>query len=183
MKMTWTRALIAAGCCTLALGFNACDDDDDEPKADATSATETTAETTAPAETTEPTETVEEVTPVTDQCTNAADGAIIEAANPDPTSVAGRCGLEVCINAPNAEKPACVTECVINGNDNPAIPATNLSAGCAGCYTIAVVCAFQNCVQNGACLDAGSQACADCREDNGCNAAFYGCSGLTPPAN
>lgn len=194
---TFTRALLC-GLFALSFAFAACDDEDD-PKPDTTTPDTTAPDTTAPdttapdttapdttepdttapdtstpdttePDTAQPDTTMPDTTP-TGACTNAADMTIIQANNPSPTDIAGQCGIN-CLADPDPQ--ACALDCVINGKGN--IPGTGLSAGCAGCYAATVKCAIDNCVA--VCLDPGSAECATCRENAGCNDAFYTCSGL-----
>lgn len=195
---TLARAL-TCGLLATALAFTACDDDDDNGGTDTSPADtadttggettpETVEETTAPdttppedtaqPDTTPPEDTAQpettedttqpETTP-TGACTNEADLAIIQAN--DPSGTAGQCGL-ACLG--DADPRACSADCITNGKGN--ITGTGLSDGCSGCYADTIKCAIDNCIPQ--CLDTASQACADCRENAGCNAAFYACSGL-----
>ncbi|MFO0750119.1 MAG: hypothetical protein U1F43_31275 [Myxococcota bacterium] len=186
MKITMARAFIA-GCFTLALGFAACSDDTTTPKDTSTADTSTTNDTTATtdattADTSVDTSTEDTAAP-TNMCTNTADLGIIQSttgqAN-DPANVAQSCGL-ACLGSGDGSDAAvrtCASDCVSNGKGT--ITGTGLSSGCAGCYADVVICAKNNCLA--VCLDGGDD-CAQCRETAGCNAAFYTCSGLTPPAN
>lgn len=194
---TFTRALLC-GLFAVSFGFAACDSDDDKP-ADTTTPDTTTPDTSTPdtstpdtstPDTTEPdTSTPDTSTPDTTEpdtstpdtaqpdttptgaCTNAADLAIIQAANPDPADVAGQCGL-ACLG--DGDPRACSADCVANGKGN--ITGTGLTADCSGCYADTIKCAIDNCVA--VCLNPDSQECASCRENAGCNDAFYTCSGL-----
>lgn len=117
--------------------------------------------------------TITEATPAADltgQCTNDTDLAIIEGGEVDPTGVAGDCGLN---NIAAADPRTCATFCVKDGTD--------LSSGCSSCYAATVACAINNCLAQCA-ADPGSADCQTCRDDNGCTAAFYACSGLPEPS-
>jgi hypothetical protein len=106
---------------------------------------------------------------LTDACTNEADLAIIEGGTVDPTGVAGGCGLN---NLGAGDARACALHCVEQG--------TELSLECSSCYAATVACAIINCV--GQCAaDPGSAECQACRDDSGCTAEFYACSGLPEP--
>lgn len=116
--------------------------------------------------------TVTEPTPpagLTNACTNEADLAIIEGGTVVPTDVAGGCGLN---NLGAGDARACALHCVAQG--------TELSLECSSCYAATVACAIINCV--GQCAaDPGSAECQTCRDENGCTAEFYACSGLPEP--
>jgi len=117
--------------------------------------------------------TITEATPSADlsgQCTNDTDLAIIEGGTVDPTGVAGDCGLN---NIAAADPRTCATFCVKSG--------TELSSGCSSCYAATVACAINNCLAQCA-ADPGSADCGTCRDENGCTAAFYACSGLPDPS-
>lgn len=116
--------------------------------------------------------TITEATPSADlsgQCTNFTDLAIIDGGTVDPTGVAGDCGLN---NIAAADPRTCATFCVKSG--------TELSSGCSSCYAATVACAINNCLAQCA-ADPGSADCEVCRDENGCTAAFYACSGLAAP--
>ena len=102
-----------------------------------------------------------------DQCTNEADGAIIQAG--DPTGAAQNCGLG-CLS--NADPGACSMECMKTE--------TGLSDGCSGCYVATIMCTIDKCVAQCA-VDPSSDDCGTCQVEAGCISAFYACSGLTPP--
>jgi len=52
-----------------------------------------------------------------------------------------------------------------------------LTDACAGCYAESVACTIENCI--GECVsDPESDACIQCREDEGCTPGFFDCSGL-----
>lgn len=149
---------------------------------------DTTVAETTPAETT-PSETAEEVAP-SGACTDPTpDLAYISAhsGNTDaknPAKIAQDCGLACLAAGADAAVRTCAVDCITNGKTAGAttIEATDLTDECAGCYADVVICAKNNCLVP--CLDtspAGMAACATCRQEKGCTAAFYVCSGLTPP--
>jgi len=115
--------------------------------------------------------------PPTDQCTNAADLAVLGNAEVTPTVTARECALGPCGGAEDLE---CLAECIATGNEDAAIEGTGLSLGCAGCYGGSTACGITNCVLAGGavCLtDAGSQACIDCLAAAGCVETFCACAG------
>jgi hypothetical protein len=94
------------------------------------------------------------------------------------TTIVGTCGKTCYLQAAAGDEPqaACVAPCIAEGVTAPAA----LSASCIRCYVEDVACARNKCF--GTCgLTPGSAACAQCRADNGCASAFYGCSGLPLP--
>jgi hypothetical protein len=108
---------------------------------------------------------------LTEQCTNAADIAIIEGGSVNPTGAAGDCGL---VNLGTDDARVCALFCVAQ--------ATDLSDGCASCYAATVACSITNCL--GACAaDPGADRCTECRDAQGCTQLFYDCSGLPNPAD
>ncbi len=180
MRIT-RHLLIGATALGLAMAAVACGDDDDNNKADVVADTtgdvapDTTADTTgdvAPDTTADTTGDVAPDTVVTGACTNAADQTAI-AAN-DPAAVASSKGQACFLSgkSEDAEFKQCTKEGVIAD--------TGVTDGCADCYAEAALCAKNNCLAE--CL-ATAEQCATCREDAGCNAPFYTCSGLTPPAS
>jgi hypothetical protein len=64
--------------------------------------------------------------------------------------------------------PSCTRDCIIAD--------VGLSPECTECYVDAVRCTVQNCL--GECAGSDSAACAQCRDDMGCTAAFATCSGF-----
>jgi len=73
-----------------------------------------------------------------------------------------------------AAQDACTKTCLEMLTPTP-------SSACLDCYVADVGCARTNCLLSCG-LTPTSQACADCRDQNGCVTAFYGCSGLPLPA-
>ena len=86
----------------------------------------------------------------------------------------------VCADAWNDAITACATTA---GGQGPAtstcLQEEGASADCADCYGDVTMCIFTNCVLAGgqACIMPDSQACLDCREDAGCEAALSACTG------
>lgn len=157
----WTQTLII-GFAGISLAFAACGDDDNGTTP-ADTATADTADTT-PA-------------PATDQCTNAADGAVIQADPDAPGAKATSCGTDSCITfafSDLAQFETCVQDCMTDDDTG-----AGLSDGCALCYTQIVVCTAANCLSAPAnCATApGGEACVECRNTN-CGPAFASCSGL-----
>ncbi len=95
----------------------------------------------------------------------------------DVTTAAEQCGAGcVKMGGSTATQDACTATC-LNGAVTP-----SLSDDCTGCYVADVGCARDNClIQCG--VAPASQACADCRQTNGCIDAFYTCSGLPVPGS
>ena len=97
-------------------------------------------------------------------CTNPEDLGQIESLGSDGLSEA----ITGCVAMCFTESPGCNT--CLEGT-------TGLSTTCTDCFAEITVCTVMNCV--GQCLDATSEACAQCRADN-CNAAFVECAGVEP---
>ena len=116
--------------------------------------------------------TVEEdivVEPVVDGCVNEADGAIILEKGDEISAFAKECGM-ACLAEDDIV--ACATPCVEEK--------TGLSADCSSCYVGIILCTINACAAQ--CIaDPDAPECLACQVENGCYAAFYGCSGLTPP--
>lgn len=104
--------------------------------------------------------------PAVGACVNAADQETLAASVETLESAVGTCAFQCIADpAPGTCAGACVSM------------ATGLSEGCAACFGGAVACTIANCI--GQCLDAASQACADCRATN-CNDDFSACAGIDP---
>ncbi|MEP7051599.1 MAG: hypothetical protein ABJB12_14655 [Pseudomonadota bacterium] len=104
-------------------------------------------------------------------CANSKDSAI-ECSN-DVTTLAEECGADCFKNEDpaDAKQDACVKDC-LSTSTTP-----SLSAACTECYIADVGCARDHCLIK--CGTAPtSEACYQCRVDNGCVAAFFPCSGL-----
>jgi len=107
--------------------------------------------------------TTDEGTTVEAACTNEADKAISD--DPETFGKVASCGIG-CLGNPDQ---ACAPTCIMKE--------TGLGQACATCYAVNIGCTAQFCV--GPCVaDAASEACKDCRCENGCDQAFYTCSGL-----
>ncbi len=101
-------------------------------------------------------------------CTNAADLAIVSTENVNGT--ASSCGLG-CLG--EADERQCSITCIQQTH--------TITDECAGCYGDIVACTITNCV--GECAaDPSAAVCTQCQQDAGCTAAFYECTGLTPPS-
>src|SRR6478736_6795012 len=108
-------------------------------------------------------------------CTSLSDTNTVCSNN--MTQIVGNCGKS-CL--PEADQATCVAQCVqtavTHGNSMP------LSTACLTCYGADVECAKAHCLV--ICGSNPSSAdCAQCREDNGCAADFYACSGLPAPTS
>lgn len=220
---TFARVLMCGLFATTLAFTAACGDDDENPtdtKSDATVAdsAETTPDATVPDTTPDatvpdgtPDATVEETVPdatvpdgtadaetvaPTGSCANAADLAIIQSGDKDPSAKAAECGGTSCIAkllsgtpTANDEFEACVQACMLNA----ALPNYEfvVSEACSTCYTKSVRCTAEFCGLNDpnkSCVPASfggkgtdSADCTECRADNNCNTSFFTCSGLTPP--
>lgn len=97
----------------------------------------------------------------------------------DVTAAVGTCGKTCFLQAASDDdsQAACVAACITQAVTTPQV----LSASCNDCYVQDVACARDLCLSTCG-VTPGSPACAQCRADNGCAAAFYGCSGLPVPA-
>src|SRR5690606_35299893 len=90
-----------------------------------------------------------------DQCTNDSDMAATMAIydGKDIVGHATDCGL-ACSSDPDVQ--GCSQACILERTMNA------VSAGCASCYSLSVLCAFDNCLA--ACIaDPGAPACTACR--------------------
>ncbi len=97
----------------------------------------------------------------------------------DVTALVGTCGKTCFLQAASDDdsQAACVAPCIMQAVTTPKM----LSDSCIDCYVQDVACARDLCL--GTCgVTPGSADCAKCRAENGCAAAFYGCSGLPVPA-
>lgn len=100
-----------------------------------------------------------------DRCQSEADLALIHADQADIRSHAQSCTLS-CMGDPNA--PACAAQCTTD--------ATDLSPGCAACYSGATVCMMNKCTMP--CMtDPSSASCMECQETEGCTPTFETCRG------
>ncbi len=100
-----------------------------------------------------------------DRCQSEADLALIQADQADIRSHATSCTLS-CMSDPNAT--ACAALCTKD--------ATNLTPGCAACYSDAAVCVLNNCAMP--CMtDPSSESCMECQETEGCTPTFETCRG------
>ncbi|MEZ4266720.1 MAG: hypothetical protein R3F39_10105 [Myxococcota bacterium] len=173
MRIT-RHLLIGATALALAFATVACDDDSNNNTGDVVAdvTPDTTADVTP--------DTTADVVPDTTTdvvasgaCTNAADQAAIAAK--DPSAVASSKGQACFLSgkSEDAEFTQCTKEGVME-------EVTGITGGCADCYAVAALCAKNNCLAE--CLGT-PEACSACRETAGCNAPFYTCSGLTPPAS
>jgi hypothetical protein len=96
-------------------------------------------------------------------CTNEADKAISD--DPETFGLVAAFGF-ACLG--NSDEACALTLIMAK---------TGLGQACATCYAVNIGCITQFCV--GPCVaDAASQACKDCRCENGCDQAFFTCSGL-----
>ena len=100
--------------------------------------------------------------PSAEACTNASDVALVCADTWDAT-------VQACATTAGGQGPATST----------CLQDEGVSADCADCYGDVTMCIFTNCVLAGgqACIMPDSQACLDCREDAGCEAALSACTG------
>jgi len=104
--------------------------------------------------------------PANGACVNDADQDTLADVAGTIESAVGNCAFQ-CIADP--APGTCAGACVAT--------ATGLSAACANCFGGAVACTIANCIAQ--CIDAASQACADCRAAN-CNEDFRACAGIDP---
>jgi hypothetical protein len=97
----------------------------------------------------------------------------------DVTALVGTCGKTCFLQAASDDdsQAACVAPCITQAVTTPQV----LSDSCIDCYVQDVACARDLCLAKCG-VTPGSPECAQCRADNGCAAAFYGCSGLPVPA-
>jgi len=100
--------------------------------------------------------------PSAEACTNDSDLALVCAPAWDEA-------ITACATAAGGQGPATST----------CLQDEGASADCADCYGDVTMCIFTNCVLGGgsACIMPDSQACLDCREDAGCEAALSACTG------
>jgi hypothetical protein len=107
----------------------------------------------------------------------SSDGASI--CSNDVTTIVGTCGAACYLQADQDDESqaACVAPCIKQKITSPKV----LSASCIDCYVEDVACARDLCFKECG-VTPGSAECAQCRADNGCASAFYGCSGLPVPA-
>ena len=128
---------------------------------------------------------------LTDQCTNSADQSVYEDAG-DGDAAAGRdvisdfasacttpaCGNELgtVVGNPSDENVQALADCIVDCTAEE----YDLSDGCLSCYGDVVACGADLCLT--VCIDATSQACADCLDTN-CVPDFEICSGLQEEAN
>lgn len=96
----------------------------------------------------------------------------------DMPVIGGTCGKGCLGMGDDAEQAECVAGCIQDALAKSQSEA--LSEDCLACYTADVECARKNCLTTCG-LAPTSAACATCRVDNGCVAAFYACSGLPEP--
>jgi len=117
--------------------------------------------------------------PATDQCKNAADGAIL-AAN-DLTSISTNCATSELVSGGLKEPD--LTNCIAELGNGPDA-GTQLSTGCAGCFSATVHCTLQTCGSKCNPFMGGNPngaECTACRMTN-CDPAFFACSGLPMPS-
>jgi hypothetical protein len=100
--------------------------------------------------------------PSAEACTNDSDLALVCAPAWDDA-------ITACATAAGGQGPATST----------CLQEEGASADCADCYGDVTMCIFTNCVLGGgsACIMPDSQACLDCRESAGCEAALSACTG------
>jgi hypothetical protein len=116
-----------------------------------------------------------------DEQTTSGKGCSLDGASicsNDVTNKVGTCGKTCYLQAAqdDASQAACVAPCIMQAVKSPKM----LSDSCVDCYVEDVACARDKCF--GQCgLTPGSADCAQCRADQGCASAFYGCSGLPLP--
>jgi hypothetical protein len=109
-----------------------------------------------------------------DQCQNPTDLAWLKSTLPSgetgremARAKAGDCGLG-CLAAKGKEDQ-CAIKCMIGEG-------VQLSSGCAGCYGGIVLCTIQKCLPK--CIkDPQATMCKDCQKAEGCDDAFYACTG------
>jgi len=109
-------------------------------------------------------------------CASESDASTV-CANDMPL-IGGTCGKGCLGMGDDAQQAECVAGCIqdaLAGSQSAA-----LSDECMACYTADVECARKKCLTTCG-LGPTSAACATCRADNGCTAAFYACSGLPEP--
>jgi len=112
--------------------------------------------------------------PSVDACLNEGDSAIIQVHGDLLGTEADDCAM-ACVGSEATPYIDCATPCMEE--------TTGLSAGCSICYLGKSKCSAVHCSEN--CPDgssSGAPACIACQEENGCNDAFYACSGLSRPA-
>jgi hypothetical protein len=112
-----------------------------------------------------------------DEQTTSAKGCSLDGAaicSNDVTNLVGTCGKTCYFNVAHDDETqaACVAPCIAQ--------AVKLSESCNDCYVADVACARDLCFAECG-LTPASPECAQCRADNGCASAFYGCSGLPLP--
>jgi hypothetical protein len=116
----------------------------------------------------------------TGACISTTD--VDEVCETNPSATAANSGTTCALNGLSGEA---FTECVVNGTEDGTVEgildvSTELSEACAGCYADAVNCSKDNCFSE--CVGkGGSEECQTCREEQGCNEAFFSCSGLPRP--
>jgi hypothetical protein len=106
---------------------------------------------------------------------NAADLAIIQSGDKDPSAKAASCGRDICIGELGDKDAfeACVQTCMLDDTfPNFAFAGSD---GCSRCFSAQVRCIGEFCLTQ--CQGAES-ACDMCRWENGCTDSFYECSGL-----
>ena len=108
-------------------------------------------------------------------CTSLSDTKTICSNN--MPQIVGHCG-QSCLT--EADQATCVAMCVQTTVAHDGLqPLTN---ACLACYGADVECAKAHCLVICGSNPSGAD-CAQCREDNGCAADFYACSGLPEPTS